>query len=519
MPRFGSKVALFLLLSAWPWPGGALNAVAATFYVDPAASDDAGSGSPASPKKYVTSGIQLMKSGDTLILRDGVYLGARNLVGDDASPKVYPPSGRAGRPTTIRAEHVGEAIIDGGYRARAFSSVDKSGETTDHLVVTGIHFRHGGDGVFNIKGHYNKVTDCGFEDGMAPSASTETPIAFIAGGSSYSLVEDCWVWGKGRYGMYTSSPAGGTHHIVFRRVVVRLDDTPDRVMTAGIRFYNAAYNTCENCIVVDCTQPSASSPEGPPAAFATGGGSSLSEPGHAFLGVIALHNPTMHGLVPENGAQTITVSDSVFWGGTSGLFVNKRYLPGFVLDARHLTIGGYGRSGKDTGYGVRSNPNYQALTVKLSDSLVEVPDGTQAFQGPSQLTNTFVYIPGSGMLGSAGSGPRGTLSTALYRAGLKHLPRVERSSLLQVARVGATVVNRIGAQGTLSGEPGWDSPTREPLWPFPHEKLWTAKMKAYTASGPGGNRGFAAVQSATPLTDYIWGYLGTPLPSGTVPGR
>jgi hypothetical protein len=75
-----------------------------------------------------------------------------------------------------------------------------------------------------------------------------------------------------------------------------------------------------------------------------------------------------------------------------------------------------------------------------------------------------------------------------------------------------------GVSGTLHGETGWDTLTSTQLWPFPNESIWAAKMKAYTATGPGGNRGFAALSgsTATPLTDYIWGYLGTPIAASAI---
>ena len=42
-------------------------------------------------------------------------------------------------------------------------------------------------------------------------------------------------------------------------------------------------------------------------------------------------------------------------------------------------------------------------------------------------------------------------------------------------------------------------------------------MRAYSVNTVSGNRGFAAIDSPTPLTDYIWGYLGTPKPARIYP--
>lgn len=501
----GSQTRLteaFLLLSLL-FPGGLSEAAhASTYFVAAAAKDDSGNGSATDPKKFVTSGVRLLQAGDTLVLRDGTYAGQNNMIGDYASPRVWPPSGSPGHPTTIRAEHVGGAIIDAGYTLVAFSSVNKSGPTTDYLRIDGIHFRHGGAGVFNIKGTGNKISNCGFEDGMAPDSAKELPIAYVAGGSSHTLVEDCWVWGKGRYGFYTSSTDGGTHHVIFRRVVVRLDNSPP-FMTAGLRFYNAHDNVMENCIVLDShIDPQA----GEPAAFTQGGGNSYGDPDNAWLGVLALNNPQMWGYNANDVLKTETVTDSVFWGNHDGVFMT----PQDTVDAdsrvnlKSLTIGA------NAVYAVRHNSNY-AYKLHLSDSLVQVPRGATAFKEPSSVVNCVLFLPDGG--GSAG-GYSGSLTISHKRnaAALKYLPRVEPGSELAKARMGATLLYRIGESGTLCGEPGWDGVTGKPLWPFANEALWSARMKAYTASGPGGDRGFASLGGSTPLSDYVWGYLGHPAP-------
>lgn len=484
--------------------------LAATYYVDPTAQKDLGDGSVSNPKKYITSGLQLMKSGDTLILKDGNYQGQKNMIGDEASPQVWPPTGTVESPTVIRAEHVGSAIVDGEYNYTSFSAVNKSG-TLDYIHIDGIHFRRGKNGVFNIKGTHNKVTNCGFEDGMPASSGAEAPIAYIAGGSSYSLIEDCWVWGRGRYGFYTSSTAGGTNHIIFRRVVVRLDDSPAKRMTAGLKFYKGQNNAMQNCIVVDSR---ISATAGEPAAFGQGGGSSFAEPDHIYNGVIALNNPQMKGFVPEDGTMINTVSNSIFWGNSDGVFTVSAFTPPFTLNLSSLTIG------DNQGYAVRSNSNYSGLTVKLDNSLLHVPKGGTAFSDSLHITNTDIYLPETGTNGGK-SGAYNVIGRAAFKKGLKYLPRIESDSALAVAGIGANIIYQIGETGTLFGEPGWNRTTAMPLWPLAHELKWASKMKVYSSSGPGGNRGFAAVQSTTPLTSYLWGRLGNIIPPfnlAVVPG-
>lgn len=495
------RVSIFLTLLIPVSP--IISAHATTYFVDASASDDSGDGSAEHPRKFITSGVKLLRSGDSLVLKAGIYSGQKNMIGDYASPRVWPASGSPDRPTTIRAEKVGAAIIDAGYSYVGFSSVNKSGDTTDYLHIDGIHFRHGGGGVFNIKGTRNKITNCGFEDGMPPGSRDENPIAFIAGGSSYTLVEDCWVWGKGRYGFYTSSTSGGTHHVVFRRVVVRLDDSPPW-MTAGLRFYNAHDNVMQNCIVIDSRVDAKA---GEPSAFAQGGGSSYGDPNNTWTGVIALNNPQMWGYNANDVLQTETVINSIFWGNHDGLFMTKQdhtIDKNSAVNMTKLTIG------SNTVYGVRHNSNY-AYAVNLSDTLLYVPEGATAFKDLSSIVNTMVYSPGTNSIGNGRHGYT-SIDSRLYAKGLKYLPMVEPGSKLGRHGVGANILYRIGESGTCYGDSGWDSTSATPLWPFANEALWGAKMKAYSASGPGGNRGFAALGGSTPLSDYVWGYLGHPVP-------
>ncbi|HAM36342.1 MAG TPA: hypothetical protein DCP85_10510, partial [Elusimicrobia bacterium] len=508
---------------------GATSAAAGgnTYYVDASAANDSGNGSSSSPKKYIASGISLLSSGDTLIIKDGTYTGANNMIGDYASPQVWPPSGTAGNPTTIKAEHMGMAVLDGQLNYPAFSNNNRnypSGKI-NYLHIDGIVFRNGSGGAFSLMGDYNKVTHCGFMTGGSADGypAGEYPIASIAGGSSYSLVEDCWVWGKGRYGFYTSSINGGTNRIIFRRIIVRLDSTPTGVMTAGLRFYNSSSNIMQNCVVIDGNiNPGSGSPE----AIATGGGSSSGESNHLFLGNIVLNNPNMVGFCPEKLKTAATFSHNVLWGGVNGFQQTQDWVTPAVLTLSNLTIGNnnfntqtaWGADSAHAGIGLRGN---YSGTINLSNSIIQVPNASTAFyNGPTQASNSHVYLASGGGLGS-GYPVSGYASfnnatqTTLNNAGLKYLPRTEPNSTLANAGIGTNILYQYGGSGTFYGDAGWNvASTSDPLWPYPNEQFWAAKMAAYNGAGANGNRGFAALasQSSTPLTDYIWTYLGNPKP-------
>ena len=80
---------------------------AATFYVDGSRADDSGSGSSwAQAKKYIYSGIQLLRSGDTLIVKDGTYV-------NDLDRIRGIPSGTTNNYTTIKAENDFGVVLSG----------------------------------------------------------------------------------------------------------------------------------------------------------------------------------------------------------------------------------------------------------------------------------------------------------------------------------------------------------------------------------------------------------------------
>jgi len=501
-----------------------ISSFAATYYVNGSAANDSGTGAENNPKKYITSGIKLMSGGDTLIIEDGTYTGANNMIGDYSSPQVFPPSGSAGNHTIIKARNIGGAIIDGEHINPPFSTGYRVTKTS-YIKVDGIHFKRGGRclGAFNIKGDYNKITNCGFEDGQAASDNQECPIAYIAGGSTFSLVEDSWAWGKGRYGIYFSSTEGGVLNSILRRVVVRQDDTPSGWVTAGIQFYKGDSNVCQNCIVLDTNTNIASGEIY--GAFSTVGNTSVA-PNMSFYGIIALNNPRLTGFFPQDTRFTTIVDNSIFWangtsrrtqdGGGHGFMVPGNAQGTFNVS--HVTSGANGGppGGATAGSGFRSFSGYPSI-VNVTDSIA--------------VNNTgygFTYINSVGtanIYGNIFSVQENTtisknITTNPMGTALKYLPRIEVGSNLKGAGVGgsdigANVLYQIGGSGTLYGEVGWNVTTTTPLWPFAHESIWAAKMKAYTASGLGGNRGFAALSGSTvtPLTDYIWGYLGNPKPA------
>ena len=128
-------------------------------------------------------------------------------------------------------------------------------------------------------------------------------------------------------------------------------------------------------------------------------------------------------------------------------------------------------------------------------------------------------------------------SAANPQGSLRYLPRgPEGGSVLATAgsgegRIGARLLWKIGVDGTLYGEPGWNverSPengyggSQDRLWPFPNQAVIRAEFAAYNGPGLPGARGFAAPGNGLyggprTLTSYIWEYLGSPCPESACP--
>jgi hypothetical protein len=488
---------------------------AATYYVDPNLGSDSNTGQSGSPKLTIAAGIAIMTGGDTLILNDGTYTGTKNMIGLVA-PRQFPPSGiDAAHPTTIRAAHVGSAIIDANYTDIPFSNANQTPSynlngtlvSSAFIHVDGIHFRRGNVGVFEIKGHYHKITNCGFEDGQSPSSTAQLPIADIVGSdSSYVLFEDCWAWGKGRYGIYFGGSSPGVNNSIFRRCVVRQDDAAQGPI-AGIMFYNGHDNLCQNCIVLDSTDTSASEHYGAFSATANYPSSAPSSLNNQVVGSIGLNNAKLYGYLPQMTIGTLSISNTVLWGNKYSGVDHSDNTTG-VSSLNHMLIGANGS------YGIQGNSGYLKSFIDVTNSII--PDN--ALYGiKTARTASYINTYGNGSGASGGATITNGITSNPFDSALKYLQRIEPGSNLKGAAsdggdIGANIVYQIGAPGSLYGDANWNTVTQNPLWPLANEAIWSAKIKSYTASGPGGNRGFAAVNTSTPLTDYIWGYLGNTVP-------
>jgi hypothetical protein len=453
---------------------------AAKYYVDNSAADDAGNGSIGSPKKYIPSGIALMSAsgGDSCIIIDGTYSGASN---DITTFK----AGTSGAYNTIMAQNDGGAVIS--------SSVSVSTTTSMYTNVIGLKFNSATSK--EIYQRYVKFFRCAFVNGQTCSSNCAGATNTSVG--SYQLYEDCWFYGVG--GRYTVM-AYQESHTVFRRCVARhesggytFDGSNPEACWAN---YEAAYMVYENCIAIDNTL-TYSAYQGD--FYCTGhGGSGFNSTGTVFIGCIALLGQNASWYCDtDDGATSMTWTDCVGYSNTGGVVIGNTGVPATVT---RVTIGDQAADG----IGLWSG------SMTIINSIV-FNHGTTSGGNPT-ISYCNTYNPSS----YSGTGVTHTDPTTI---GLSYFTRIEDGSTLKTAgssggQVGAQIVYKVGADGTLYGESGYATVTENALWPWPNE----ARIKSDMATVPTvGARGFCTGNGmdgqSQSLTRYIWEQLGNQYPS------
>ena len=123
-------------------------AFSATYFISPSGNDLTGNGSSSSP--WQTPGKAFTQGGGhTYIFKDGVY-------NYDNATILNPPSGTINNPTIIKAEHDGEAILDGAGQRPGISI-----QSPRHFII--------------IEGF--RVQNCGENATVEISSPDGTPIA------------------------------------------------------------------------------------------------------------------------------------------------------------------------------------------------------------------------------------------------------------------------------------------------------------------------------------------------------
>ncbi len=516
------------------------------FYISPDGNDTTGDGSYGNPWATLRRALSAMEGDDTLIIKDGVYKGENNTI----APWLYPPNGSplVGY-TTIRAEHVGRAIFDGEMnRSLVYISGNGMDTQPSYLHFDGIWFRNSKGAIAEfITVNHIKITRCFFSETDNSDGNYSDSLFFRY--ADYVLIENSAIWGNGRYHYFILD----SNHFVLRRDI----DRYDRGFAVGysnmgsFRIYSSSNTTLENCITIDGDQNAyylQHSDSGPipaiPKSYWPAGANGPTDNVH-ILGSIALNNKgmSMYILSPQWDPENNTVENSVFWDGKNGLWSRVERNESMIFD--HLTVGNISTGGEYAGirgeygysivaknsilYGIGNSSQDYALTwtdnpENSSDYnvLYNNMNNYQTNHGAHPQPHDFCEENGNPIDPLDGNPGNGVPA-------LKYLVRIENGSDLNGTASdggdrGATIFYRIGKDGTMWGEPGWNETTNITLWPWPYEDIIKELMSQYYYDNSSdnlppirGDRGFCGNGTGLyggpiTLTSYIWEYLGNPLP-------
>jgi hypothetical protein len=143
----------------------------------------------ASPGDNLSSTVSRLQPGDTLILRDGLYAQTHFLLSG--------VNGTSVAPITIRAEHDGQAILDGGGDPEDQAVLEITGSS--YITVEGLVVRNGGQdvvGVYHADTHHiliRRVT------AYNAGAGNHHVFDVAYDGVNHVVLEDDAGWGQGRY--------------------------------------------------------------------------------------------------------------------------------------------------------------------------------------------------------------------------------------------------------------------------------------------------------------------------------
>jgi len=304
----------------------------------------------------------LMFGGDTLIIRNGTYTGADNSIG----PSTHPPRGVSrNQPTIIMAENTGKVFFDGEFSREMFSFWGTAGgyDYMQYWTFEGLQWiRSDGYGVTITGG----LTGSGGPDFTTGDYGSSLPDSYLkfkncgfygtgnsvrVGGMQHVLFEDCFTWGKGRYGynLYMSD------YIVIRRNVDRRDDMVFSGHHPSTSYINYASHHVEiqNAISIDISNDFWEK---------DANGASLNDPIGGFYvrtshlgrfsedtnyrGDIVLNydasHPSEHptrisGWYFQDDPIDISLENCVVWGSSKGIYSNS--IPDDI-DINHCTVGG-----------------------------------------------------------------------------------------------------------------------------------------------------------------------------------
>lgn len=487
---------------------------AATWYISPSGDDIIGKGSATSPWATLDKAIRSMSGGDVIILMDGVYSGSLNIISRQA--RIF-PNGTSESWTIIKAEHDGEAIIDGKNKNNMFD-VDFIGyERVDrYWQFEGIIWAKSSGSNVNINNsRYIKFLRCGAYD------SNDGNYANFSTGkdAEYILFENCYAWGNGRYKfvLYKSN------HCILRQCVGR-NDRHNALNTGPIAtfaIYESNDNEVQNCISIDCDQTNSYSNY-----YNLSGcfylpctnGNTLNNNIRNSIGINSKIGAVWIDGNSSYKTDNTNITDCVFVNciapegrssalcsirGSNAYFKNCTFINCY---SDYMGLNSYNGTGFENHTKIR-NSVFVKMTGSPAMNNIENEDynclkfNSKNFVNMSQGRHTKTAV-----------NPIYSLNNKT--GAIKYPVLIEKNSNLSKQGenqldIGANCLKMIGKNGTLWGEKDFNSEQGE-MWPFPDENIIKRKMKAYSFGSISGDRGFCAGDQS--LTIYIWSCLGNPYP-------
>ena len=538
------------------------SAANATYYLSPNGSDTANDGvSISTPWKTFAHAFSStnMKAGDELILLDGLYSAAAGIgtgvISALGTGSGQPPSGTGiNNVTRVRALNPGSVTIAGGL----FIGGGERGtphRKDSYITIQGITFdgnSNGGEGgggsLYNTS--YVTIKDCGFHGGLGVGTNDHHQF------NDNNLIEDVWIWASG---VRVIAINYRSHKNVWRRVLVRGDGCGLSACSGsgnpnvGITVYESNNISLQNVMVVDRILTATDSGYADFAVAQHDSNASGACVGcytfgqNEWLGTMSINSPDFGyymepdhynaALVMPPGTPTITLRHAVAWNSNDWGFNLRRNIVNGLFE--NLVSSARGGDGPATAIALQANFTYPTTSVSntLRNALAvgTRSGGVYANTGTGIAANaygSYTTVSNAAVFGVATAyAVNGGVCTACATnvdplagspASLRYLTRIETGSALKGAGaggadIGATILNRYGAEGSRYGESNYNTLTATALWPWPNETRIKREMCANTA------RGFCAtgarLDGVNPitLTTYIWEQLGNPIPADIYP--